>query len=119
MIDPITAAKLWLLVKPVKRIKEARQRRREKRMAESSTVTLASGETLTRTEPTIPLRTSTKAGGASTIGTVVLGMVGVFFPTALDNLTPEQALWIGAAITSAVAWLTARFVKSPAKPGAL
>ena len=88
-------------------------------MAESVTMTLPNGETINRTEPTIALRTSTKAGGTATIGTVVLGLAGVFFPMTVDNLTPEQALWIGAAITSAIGWITARFVKSPAVPGKL
>jgi hypothetical protein len=43
----------------------------------------------------------------------------VFFPEAMDSLTPEQAMWIGAAITTVVAWATARFTKSPSKPGVL
>jgi VIT1/CCC1 family predicted Fe2+/Mn2+ transporter len=120
-MDPVTVAKLWMLIKPVKRIRNRRRRKRglpplsdqEVAMPEKVTVTLPSGETVTREEPVIPLRTSTKLGGTTSIGTIVLGMVGVFFPEALDSLTPEQALWIGGLITSVVGYITARLTKSP------
>lgn len=68
-VDPITVAKLWMVVKPIKRIKEARKRRRENRMAEKIVLTTPTGETIEHTPPTIPLRTATKATG----GTLLLG----------------------------------------------
>jgi hypothetical protein len=86
---------------------------------EISEVKLPSGEVVMREEPVLPWRTSTKAGGTAGIGTLVLGLVGVFFPDAMNSLTPEQAMWIGGAITTLVAWVTARFTRSPANPGRL
>jgi hypothetical protein len=132
-----TIANKWIEKRPFS--KETRARKKAKRIArrkarrgeeltpeegilmagEISEVKLPSGEVVMREEPVWKKRVSTKTGGTAGVGTVVLGLVGVFFPEAMDSLTPEQAMWIGAAITTAVAWVTARFTRSPSKPGTL
>lgn len=100
---------------------EKRQRRIERGLPvpEKVKVILPDGTEFEREEPSIPLRTSTKTGSTSSIGTIVLALVGVFFPDVVNNLTAEQALWIGGAITSVIAYVTARVTKSPIAKKAL
>lgn len=116
-MDPITLAKLWMVVKPIRRIKEARQRRREARMAEKIVLTTPTGETIEHTPPTIPLRTATKA----TAGTVLLGyplvqiveaVQGAMFQTEwLENFTNGPIFeWLCYSIVPLV---IARLSKSP------
>jgi len=116
-VDPITLAKLWMVVKPIRRIKEARQRRREARMAEKIVLTTPTGETIEHTPPTIPLRTATKA----TAGTVLLGyplvqiveaVQGAMFQTEwLENFTNGPIFeWLCYSIVPLV---IARLSKSP------
>ena len=116
-MDPITLAKLWMVVKPIKRMKEARQRRRQERMAEKIVLTTPTGETIEHTPPTIPLRTATKA----TAGTVILGyplvqivgaIQGAMFETAwLESFTNGPVFeWLCYSIVPLV---IARLSKSP------
>lgn len=116
-MDPITVAKLWMVVKPIKRIKEARQRRREQRMAEKVILTTPTGETIEHSPPVIPLRTATKA----TVGTAVLGyplidivqaIQGAQIPIEwLESFTNGPVFeWLCYSIIPIV---IARFTKSP------
>ena len=116
-MDPISIAKLWMVVKPIKRIKEARQRRREKRMADTLVLTTQTGETITRTEPLIPARTSTKALVGSAIGAYpgyqVVQMIQdamLPWPWLEDFTNGPMFVWICATIIPIV---IARFSKSP------
>lgn len=116
-MDPITLAKLWMVVKPIKRLRERRQRKREERMAEKIILTTPTGEQIEHTPPTIPLRTATKA----TAGTVILGyplvqivgaIQGAMFSTEwLENFTNGPVFeWLCYSIVPLV---IARLSKSP------
>lgn len=122
-MDPITVAKLWLTVRPIRRIKEARQRRREARMAEKMILTTETGETIEHSPPVIPLRTATKA----TAGTVLLGypvieivqqIQAIEFPWPwLESFTGSSTFeWLCYSIIPIV---IARFTKSPLTKQAL
>lgn len=116
-MDPITVAKLWMVVKPIKRIKEARQRRRENRMAEKVILTTPTGETIEHTPPTINARTSTKAtGGALLLGYPVIEIVtaiqGADIPIEwLESFTNGPVFeWLCYSI---IPIIIARMTKSP------
>lgn len=117
-MDPVTAVKLWVAIRPIRRIKEARQRRRERRMAESVTVTLPSGETVQRTEPMIPARTSTKlAVGNGVVAAfpaveILQWIQSIEIPIVwLESLTnSDYFMYYGSLLVS---YLIARFTKSP------
>jgi hypothetical protein len=122
-MDPITVARLWMVVKPIKRIKEARQRRRAERMAEKVILTTATGETIEHSPPLINARTSTKAAA----GTVLLGYPVVDIVAAIQgaNIPIE---WLESFTNGPVfEWLCysiipvliARFTKSPLSKQAL
>ena len=122
-LDPISIAKLWMVVKPVKRIKEARQRRREARMAEKLILTTPTGETIEHTPPVIPLRTATKA----TVGTAVLGYPLIDIVQAIQDAQIPIA-WLESFTNGPVfEWLCysivpiiiARLTKSPLTKQAL
>lgn len=120
-LDPITIARLWLLVKPIKRLKERRQRR----MAEKFELTLPDGTKIERTEPLIPWRTSTKVKAASWI--TILGSLAVYLPFYEQaNALFMQACSSGDAPLLVLAgmvymaiqdWIVARKTKSPLQPG--
>lgn len=88
-------------------------------MAEQiSTVTLPSGETIQRTEPIIPARTSTKAlVGGTFLAQVYVQLVGLIphEGVVMALTTPEMT----ALVAVGLAALVARFTKSPAAPSAL
>lgn len=89
-------------------------------MAEAVTVTLPSGETIQRMEPTIPLRTSTKVGVTGlAVGLPVIQYIQeIQFPWAwLENFTNSD-LFVQLA-TLAGAYLVAKFTKSPIAKQAL
>jgi hypothetical protein len=106
-----------MVVKPIKRIKEARQRRKERRMAEPIVLTTPTGETIVHTPPLIPARTSTKATG----GTLLLGYPLIEVVQAIQNAQiPIE--WLETFTNSTMfEWLCyslvpiviARFSKSP------
>lgn len=123
-MDPISVAKLWMVVKPIKRIKEARQRRKERRMAEKAIVTMPDGSTHERSEPAIPLRTSTKVGivaGLTPLLAIVpfYDQINTYLLAACQSEQGPALVLGGAAITWVASVITARLTKSPAKPGAL
>lgn len=118
-MDPITVAKLWMVVKPIKRLKEARQRRREARMADAKTVkvTLPDGSTYDRIEPTIPATTSTKLAASGVVFGLPLiqGIQELVLPWPwLENFTNSD-LFVQLA-TLALAYVTAKLSKSPFRP---
>lgn len=119
-MDPITVAKLWMVVKPIKRIKEARQRRRQERMAEKIVLTTPTGQTIEHTPPTIPYRTSTKVGVTGlAIGLPVIQYIQeIEFPWPwLENFTNSD-LFVQLA-TLAGAYFVAKLTKSPLTKQAL
>jgi hypothetical protein len=77
VIDPITVAKLWLLVKPWKRLKERRAKRKGKGMAID-----------------IGTRTSTNAAvGGGTLGLVYVNLVEMLpYPHLVAALTTPSSL---------------------------
>lgn len=107
----------WLDAKPFS--VESKARRKAKRAAKRKA---RKGEPLTDDEVILmepTLRTSTKAGGAAGAGTIVLAVIGVFFPDFVSTLTPDQALWIGGVVTAVIGWVTARFSRTAKNPGVL
>jgi hypothetical protein len=104
-----------------KREAKRQQRRKEGKFmpGEQVKVVFPDGREVARTEPIVQARVSTKLGGTSGVGTIVLGVAGILFPDFVNSLTPDQALWIGGLITSVIAYFTARFTKSPSAPQAL
>jgi hypothetical protein len=113
-MDPVTIAKLWMVVKPIKRIKEARQRRREKRMAEKVILTTPTGETIEHTPPAIPARTSTKVGVTGVVAgiPVIQWIQSIEFPWPwLESMTNSD-MFVQVA-TLALAYIVARMSKSP------
>lgn len=134
-------ALLWMDKRPFS--EEARSRRRLRRSArrktrkgepltpeeealmskQTSTVHLPDGTKVERTEPTIPLRTSSKV--ALTILTPLVTAIpfygeinGVMLQACQSEQGPTVFL-AGFAAAGAIAYVTSRFSKSPAKPGAL
>jgi len=93
-----TVINTWLAVKPIKRIKEARARKRRLRELGIEEKTM--------------LRTSTGAGLAG-IAVNVLIQILQAFPATAGLATPEVA----AALTTAAMWLVARIWKTPEQPG--
>lgn len=89
-------------------------------MPEVSKVILADGTETTRTEPLIPARTSTKLGvvGAATPLPLLEILQSFDWPgMQFDNfLQTQAAAWLA---TLAVAYFTARIVKSPSAKQAL
>jgi hypothetical protein len=118
-VDPITFAKLWMVVKPIRRIKEARQRRRAERMAEQKTVkvTLPDGSTYDRVEPTIDATTSTKlaATGFALGLPLIQGIQEIVFPWGWLESFTNSDLFVQLA-TLGLAYITAKLTKSPFRP---
>lgn len=89
----------------------------EQQIMAEQTLTLPNGETITRTEPLIPLRTATKATIGSALGAypgyqVVQMIQDAMLPWPwLENFTNSSAfVWLCATIIPLV---IARFTKSP------
>lgn len=112
-MDVVTAAKVWMAVRPIRRIKEARQARlAAKRAAKELT---SEGIEYEVTEDSgMALRTSTGAGLAG-IAVNLLMQVLQAFPATAELATPEVA----AGLTAVVMWVVARVWKTPEKPGAI
>lgn len=123
-MDPITIAKLWMVIRPVRLI---RNRRRAKKglpllgdediaMPEKVTVTMPDGSQVDRVEPVIPARTSTKSlVGGTFLAQIYVQLVGLIPNDGLVAAltTPEMI----ALVSVALAALVARFTKSPIIPG--
>lgn len=112
---------MWLDKRPLS--KESRAHRKAKRAIRKK---VRRGEPVTveemylmanDNEPT--LRTSTKSGGTMGAGTAVIALVGVFFPEAMDKMSPETAAILASAITAGIGWLVARLSKTAKNPGVL
>lgn len=123
-IDPLTAARLWLLVRPIRRIRNNRRAKRglppleENAMNDKVKVTLPDGSTLERIEPLIPARTSTKSlVGGTFLSQVYVQLVGLLpWPGLVAALTTPEMV---ALVAVGLAALVARFTKSPIAPGAV
>jgi hypothetical protein len=97
MMDPLSGAQFWALVKPVQRLKELRQRikeRRAKRKGKGMAV-----ETGLRSSSNMVI-----AGGVANIIVEVAQMVWPEFV-----LSPEMRV----NLTLAIAWVASRFTKTP------
>jgi hypothetical protein len=84
-------------------------------MADQVTVTLPDGSTMTRLEPVIPARTSTKSlVGGTFLAQVYVQVVGFIPNEGLVSAltTPEMIALVSVALTA----LVARFTKSPIAP---
>lgn len=122
-MDVVTAAKLWLTVKPIKRIREARQKRKE----QTSEGIEYEVSDMSLREKIGNLRTSTKAGAAG-LGTMG-GMAVMLIPFAEEaEALIQQAcqsengavpFLVGGAIVWAVTVVSARLSRTPEKPGAI
>lgn len=87
----------------------------------TSTVTLPDGKTvIQRAEPTIALRTSTKAGIAGIAGLlpIIQGIQEIEFPWPWVESFTNSDLFVQIATIGGM-WLVARLSRSPAQPGAL
>jgi hypothetical protein len=91
-LDPVTVAKLWILVKPFKRIRAAIQARKGKKMAVETGLRSSSNMVI--------------AGGVANILVEVAQMVWPQFV-----LSPEMRV----NLTLAIAWVASRFTKTPAE----
>lgn len=92
----------------------------EKQIMAEQTLTLPNGETITRTEPTINARTSTKVavGGLAGLLPIIQGIQEIEIPWPwLENFTNSD-LFVQIATIGGL-WLIARFSKSPLQPGKL
>lgn len=143
------AVRAWLLVKPVKRIRQWRTKRKMRSwheehggppdeiledfnaevapMPESVTITLPDGSTHQRVEPIVKARTSTKLAAvgasvlASTAAIVIPNWDGIN-AALLEACRSDKGPAIGLAgmaLMLVVNFATARLVKSPAVPGKL
>lgn len=104
-MDPVTIAKLWLAIRPIKRIKERREAKRKARQglpAETREV----GSMAINTG----LRSSSNSAIAAVIVNVVVGVVNGLFP---DFTIPAD--WL-VYLTAGSMWLVGRFTKTPEAP---
>jgi hypothetical protein len=120
-MDVVTAAKVWMAVRPIRRIKEALQARRAaKRTAKEWT---SEGIEYEVTEDRgmkidIGTRTSTNAlVGGGILSTIYVQLIGLLpFPGLVAALTTPEAVALAA---TAFAWIVARFSKTPPNPGVI
>ena len=114
-LDPISVAKLWLLVKPFKRFKAWRTRRKM-RSWEGHHLDEVAEEFNTEKERPMALdlgtRTSTNAGVAGLAVVWICQLVEQYLPGLLGANADDYLI-------VAVAWAVARFSKTPAAPGKL
>ncbi len=101
-MDPITVAKIWLLVRPVKRFKKWNKRR--------------------KAEDDMALDLGTRTSTNTVVGTSIFGSIAVQliqllpYPELVAALTTPEAVILWGSI---IAWTVARFSKTPAEPGKL
>jgi hypothetical protein len=89
-LDPVTVAKLWILVKPFKRIRAAIQARKGKKMA---------------------VETGLRSSSNMVIGVanIIVEVAQMVWPQFV--LSPEMRV----NLTLAIAWVASRFTKTPAE----
>lgn len=126
----LEGAKLWLLVKPYKRIRNAiRQRRTRKAMQSWDAEHGGPPDEILETFNQQPdegrtmgldlgTRTSTNTVvGTGFLGTAYVQLVGLLpYPDLVAALTTPQMVVV---VTAVIAWVVARISKTPANPGAL
>ncbi len=121
-------AQLWMLIRPIRLIRNRRRAGRglppltdEDVMPDQSTVTMADGRTITKTEPLLPGRSSTKAATLGLVSLPVLQLLQEIAP--LTPFTWDDKLVTSAAfaqvVTLVMMYLTARYTKSPSDAGAI
>lgn len=83
----------------------------------TTTVVTADGSQITKNEPKIPLRTSTKSAISGTTGVLLVQLLqSVDWPGDwFDGFLMSNLVVAGLPL--AVAWLAARYTKSPSDPG--
>lgn len=119
-MDPVTVAKLWLVVKPWKRLRQWRTRRKMRSWHEehggppdemleefNSTEEVRKPMALD-----LGTRTSTNTGIAGLAVVWICQLVEQYLPGLLGANADDYLI-------VAVAWLVARFSKTPASPGKL
>lgn len=139
-MDPVTFAQLWIVVKPVKRIRNAIRKRRG--LPPLTDGDAMKGETLTlgvldeqgnvtrvieRAEPIVAARTSSKLTAVGITSMVAaLGALVPFYDEAnalimqaCQSENGPAAVLIGAGGAFIVSIVTARLTKSPIEPGAV
>jgi hypothetical protein len=104
VVDPLTATKIWLLVKPYKRFKHWNQNRKQRK---GKGMAIDTG-----------LRTSTNTVvGAPILGTIYVNLVQLLpYKELVAALTTPESVVL---VTSLLAWGVARWSKTPADPGKL
>jgi hypothetical protein len=99
MMDPLSGAQFWLLVKPFERVKELRQRFkkwRAKRKGKAMAVETG-------------LRSSSNMVIAGGVANIVVEVAQMIWPEFV--LTPEMRV----NLTLAIAWVASRFTKTPSE----
>ncbi len=111
----VELAKLWMVVRPIKALRERRERKMN-----AVTVTLPDGTEVQRQEPLIPTRTSTKVAATGLIAgiPVIQYIQEIVFPWPwLEAFTNSDVFVQVATLIFAV--VVARLSKSPAIPGSV
>lgn len=128
MIDPVAAAKLWLVIRPVRRIRQARANRRATRLSrEIGQPVIPDYISLEESDVLAKLRTSTKAGAAGILTYAALQIIQGMFPELALDVPIGQLLGfpglalpsIEGLVTAAVAFIAARLSLTPPVPGIL
>lgn len=134
-MDPIMVARLWMLIKPVRLLRNRRRAKKglppltdsEVAMPHTIKIPMPDGTTIERTEPLIQARTSTKLGGGglATMGLSALALIP-YYNEANELIkqacTAENGPLIflgGMGVMLAQSWYTARKTKSPLSPKVL
>jgi hypothetical protein len=124
-MDPVTLARLWLAIRPIRLL---RNRRRAKRglppleddtMPDVSTVTMSDGRQIQKTEPIINARSSTKSGTLGLASIPVLQLLQTIpwpWPWA-ETLVMSPAF--AQIVTIVMMYVTARYTKTPSDGGAI
>lgn len=113
-MDPLTAAKLWMIFRPIRTLKE---RRAAKRAAQKAASDAAGGEFLDFDEETtmaidLGTRTSTNMTVSGMVVWGVLKLVSTYFPGIPTDGLEEL-------VAAVVAYIVGRLTKTPATPGAI
>lgn len=123
-MDPLTVARLWLLVKPVKRFRRWNQRRRGLPLDEVAEPFHSTDEE----EPIVrdllaSLRTSTKAGAAGFLPLIAVlpfyEEINNYLLAACKSEQGPTVFLVGGAVVWVTMYVTARKSKTPAEPGKL
>lgn len=130
-MDVVTAAKLWMAVRPIRRIKEARQVRRARKRAEAAAAGVEGeyqfedeGRNMKLLETIGNLRTSTKGGAVGLIPAAVMLLpfaepVNAYIMQACQAEGGPLPFLVGAGVTWVAFYVAARKSKTPDKPGVL